>query len=97
MMSASEIKPLTPYCVIKDSSDGTFVKGDIIWKSENGDISSVTGNGFLPLSEQDEASNDFECVDAPDWRVTKVDNGYSTHEICGKSNNSRLKSQVLVR
>lgn len=84
MISASSMKPLTPYCIIKDSSDGTFVKGDILWKSENGDLNSVTGNGFLPFSEQDEAANDFECVDAPDWRVTRVDNGYSTHEICKK-------------
>lgn len=84
MISASEMEPLTPYCIIKDSSDGTFVKGDIIWKSENGDLNSVTGNGFLPFSEQDEAANDFECVDAPDWMVTKVNNGYSSHEICQK-------------
>ena len=88
MISTSEMKPLTPYCVIKDSSDKTFTKGDIILRSENGDINSVTGNGYLPFSEQDEASNDFECVDAPDWRVTKVENGFSTHEICEKSNNS---------
>ena len=88
MISASGMKPLIPYCVIKDSSDKTFTKGDIIWKSENGDINSVTGNGFLPFSEQDETSNDFECVDAPDWRVTKVDNGYSIHEICEKVNDS---------
>ena len=97
MISASEMKPLIPYCVIKDSSDGTFVKGDIIWRSENGDINSVAGNGFFPFSEQDEASNDFECVNAPDWRVRKVDNGYSTHEICEKSKDSCLKSRVLVR
>lgn len=70
MIFASEMKPLIPYCVIKASSDGTFVKEDVLWKSENGDINSVTGNGFLPFLEQDEASNDFECVDAPDWRVT---------------------------
>ena len=84
MISASSMKPLTPYCVIKDSSDKTFTKGNIIWKSENGDINSVTGNGFLPCLDQDEASNDFECVDAPDWMVTKVNNGYSSHEICQK-------------
>lgn len=84
MISASSMKPLTPYCVIKDSSDKTFTKGDIIWKSENGDINSVTGNGFLPVLEQDEDSNDFECVDTLDWRVTKVDNGYSIREICEK-------------
>ena len=84
MISTSEMKPLTPYCVIKDSSDKTFAKGNIIWRSENGDINSVTGNGFLPFLEQDESSNDFECVYAPDWRITKVDNGYSIHEICEK-------------
>lgn len=84
MISAVEMKPLIPYCVIKDSSDKTFTKGNIIWKSENGDLNSVTGNGFLPFSDQDEASNDFECVDAPDWMVTKVNNGYSSHEICQK-------------
>lgn len=84
MISASEMKPLIQYCVIKDSSDKTFTKGDIIWKSENGDINSVTGNGFLPFLEQDESSNDFECVNAPDWRVRKVDNGYSIYEICEK-------------
>lgn len=88
MISASEMKPLIPYCVIKDSSDGTFAKGDIIWRSENGDINSVTGNGFLPFLEQDESSTNFECVDAPDWRITKVDNGYSIHEICEKSKDS---------
>lgn len=84
MISASGMKPFIPYCVIKDSSDGTFVKGDVLWRSENGDINSVTGNGFLPFLDQDESSNDFECVDAPDWMVIKVNNGYSTHEICQK-------------
>ena len=79
------MEPFIPYCVINDSSDKTFIKGDIIWKSENGDLNSVTGNGFLPFSEQDEASNDFVCVDAPDWTVTKVNNGYSSHEICQKA------------
>ena len=86
MISASGMKPLTPYCVIKDSSDKTFTKGDIIWKSENGDINSVTGNGLLPCLEQDDSSNDFECVGAPDWRVRKVDNGFSIHEICENVN-----------
>ena len=88
MISTSEMKPLTTYCVIKDSFDGTFVKGDIIWRSENGDINSVTGNWYLPFSEQDEASNDFECVDSPVWSVRKVDNGFSIHEICEKVNDS---------
>lgn len=84
MISAVEMESLTPYCVIKDSSDKMFTKGDIIWKSENGDLNSVTGNGFLPFLEQDESSNDFECVDAPDWTVAKVNNGYSIYEICQK-------------
>lgn len=89
-ISAFGMEPLIPYCVIKDSSDKTFTTGNIIWKSENGDINSVTGNGFLPFSEQDEVSNDFECVDAPDWMVTKVNNGYSSHEICQKAKSNSV-------
>lgn len=84
MISASGMKPLIPYRVVKDSSDGTFIKGDVLWKSENGDINSATGIGSLPFSEQDDTSNDFECVNASDWKVTKVDNGSHYYEICEK-------------
>lgn len=84
MISASEMKPLIPYRVVKDSSDGTFVKGDILWKSENGDINSINNCGFLIRIEQDGTSNDFECLEDFDWRVLKVDNGSSVHEICEK-------------
>lgn len=84
MISASGMKPLIPYRVVKGSSDGTFIKGDVLWKSENGDINSIAGNGFFSFPEQDEASNDFECVEAVGWKVTKVDNGYNYYERCEK-------------
>lgn len=36
---------------------------------------------LFPEESHDEKE---KCEEAPDWRITKVDNGYSIHEICEK-------------
>lgn len=38
-----KMENLKLYTVTKPSSDGTFVTGDIIWLSENGDLNSCKG------------------------------------------------------
>lgn len=52
---------LKTYTVTKSSTDGTFEVGDIIWLSENDDLNSVKGKGWLLKEEWDvSGTNDFE-------------------------------------
>lgn len=59
------MEKLKLYTVIKSSSDGTIEVGDIIWLSNNGDLNSVKGQGWLSKDEWDiSGTNDFnmeEC------------------------------------
>lgn len=55
-MRIKDLKKLKPYRVIRDSSDGTFFCGEIIWLSENGEINSVQGAGCIDPSEVSEMS-----------------------------------------
>lgn len=49
------------YTVTKSSSDGTFEVGDIIWLSDNGDLNSTMGGGWLSEEEWNvDGTNDFE-------------------------------------
>lgn len=55
------MEKLKLYTVTKPSSDGTFVTGDIIWLSANGDLNSCKGKGWLSKAEWDASgTNDFE-------------------------------------
>ena len=55
------MEKLKLYTVIKSSSDGTIEVGDIIWLSENGDLNSVNGQGWLSKDEWDvPKTNDFD-------------------------------------
>ena len=55
------MEKLKLYTVTKPSSDGTFVAGDIIWLSANGDLNSCKGKGWLSKAEWDSSgTNDFE-------------------------------------
>ena len=57
----SKMEKLKLYTVTKPSSDGTFVTGDIIWLSANGDLNSCKGKGWLSKAEWDASgTNDFE-------------------------------------
>lgn len=56
-----KMEELKVYQVTKSSSDKTFIKGDIIWLSLNGDLNSCNGKGWLPKKEQcNPKTNDFE-------------------------------------
>lgn len=74
MLKISNLQPLTPYRITKGSSDHTFSIDDVIWISENGDINSVQGGGWITPSECQKESLDFECVEAPDYEVFKINN-----------------------
>lgn len=65
------MEALKAYRVMKGSSDGTFVVGDVIWKSEDGTIVSTHGRGFLLPDEQTPETMDFEYKEAPEWKITK--------------------------
>lgn len=55
------MEKLKLYKVIKASTDKTFDCGDIIWLSNNGDLNSIRGKGFLLKEEWDQSNtNDFE-------------------------------------
>lgn len=79
-MKIQELETLKPYRVTKSSSDRTFVSGDIIWMSENGDINSIQAAGFIDPHEVDEKTLDFEIELASDFEVVKT----NSSEICRK-------------
>lgn len=55
------MEKLVLYSVTKSSSDGTIESGDLVWLSENGDLNTVMGSGWLLESEWNiEGTNDFE-------------------------------------
>lgn len=61
-MKVQELEVLKSYRVIKDSSDRTFISGDIIWLSENGDINSVQAAGCIDPHEVGRNTLDFEVI-----------------------------------
>ena len=72
-MNSNEMKILTAYKVIKDSSDCTIEKGDIIWISENKMLNSVSGCGFLSEEEWNNTGiNDFEVEPCEEYCVLKL-------------------------
>lgn len=77
-MKYGNLEILKPYRITKNSSDGTFIIGDIIWTSENGDINSIQGKGFIPFSECENDTLDFEAEFTKDWEVIKT----AHSEIC---------------
>lgn len=70
-MKSSEMNSLIAYRVIKDSTDETFKKDDLIWMSEDG---SVTGaDGFLSKEEwNQEKTNDFEVEPSKEYSILKT-------------------------
>lgn len=74
----NDMQRLKPYRIIKGSSDGTFISGEIIWTSKNVDINSVQAAGAIDQNEVDIATLDFEVENASDFEVIKTDRS----EIC---------------
>lgn len=82
-----KMENLKLYTVTKPSSDGTFVTGDIIWLSENGDLNSCKGKGWLSKAEWDcSGTNDFDVepckihfLDISQWSETvrKIESIYT--------------------
>ena len=70
-MKAQELEMLKPYRITKDSSDGTFVSGDIIWMSDSGDINSVQAAGCINPHEVGSQTLDFEAEAALDFEIVK--------------------------
>ena len=77
-MRLNDLPILKPYCITKGSSDGTFIPGEIVWLSENGDINSVQAAGSIDPNEVGKAALDFEVEDAPDYEVIKTNRS----EVC---------------
>lgn len=61
-MRLNDLPILKPYCITKGSSDGTFIPGEIVWLSENGDINSVQAAGSMDPNEVGKAALDFEVI-----------------------------------
>ena len=59
-----ELVPLVVYKVTKNSSDGTFTVGDIVWKCKNGDIMCANQGGWIDTDEYNNTPemSDFEAV-----------------------------------
>ena len=70
------MEKLKLYTVIKASSDDTLKVGDIIWLSENEDLNSCNGSGWLSKSEWDNpTTNDFAVVECTDYYLD-ITNGH---------------------
>lgn len=75
------MEKLTPYIVTKSSTDGAFQCGDIIWKSENGDINNLQGRGWITPDECGPETLDFAFEKTEEYEVVHV----SGHEfLCRK-------------
>lgn len=70
-MKVQELETLKPYRVTKSSSDRTFVSGDIIWMSENGDINIVQAAGCINPHEVGSQTLDFEAEVALNFEIVK--------------------------
>ena len=58
------MEKLKLYTITKSSTDRTFEVGDIIQLSENNDLNSVRGKGWLSKEEWDVPNtNDFEVTE----------------------------------
>ena len=68
-MKVQELETLKPYRVTKSSSDRTFVSGDIIWMSENGDINIVQAAGCINPYEVGSQTLDFEAEAALNFEI----------------------------
>lgn len=68
-MKVQELETLKPYRVTKSSSDRTFVSGDIIWMSENGDINIVQAAGWINPHEVGSQTLDFEAEAALNFEI----------------------------
>lgn len=79
-MLLQKMDKLKPYRVIKESSDRTFIFGDIIWVSQNGDINNMNANGWITPSEVDDNTLDFEVKNADDFEVLII----GKQEICSR-------------
>lgn len=82
------MKALTPYIVTQGSTDGTFQRGDIIWKSENGDINSLKGRGWIHPDECDPETMDFTFEETAEYKVMRV----SGHEFLHRRRSACEKS-----
>lgn len=70
-MKVQELETLKPYRVTKSSSDRTFVSGDIIWMSENGDINIAQAAGCINPHEVGSQTLDFEAEAALNFEIVK--------------------------
>lgn len=84
-MKYNELEKLKAYSITKSSSDKTFLTGDVIWISPNGDINSV-GSGWIAPREEEWMTYDFEAEKARDWEVISV----SGHEYCRKLEQKKM-------
>ena len=81
-MALQKMDKPKPYRVIKDSSDRTFVSGDIIWISQNGDINNMNANGWITPSEVEAETLDFEAENADDFEILIIGKQESCRKIC---------------
>lgn len=73
-MTYDEMEILKPYKITKESSDKTFLLGEIIWISPNRDINSYTYKGWVEHEEIENGiigddSLDFECEMACEYEI----------------------------
>ena len=85
-MKYDELEKLKPYRIVKQSTDKTFVAGDVIWISANGDINSINGMGWITPKEEEVETYDFETEEAHDWEVISI----SGHEYCRKLERKKM-------
>lgn len=76
------MEKLRLYTVTKSSSDGSFIVGDIIWLSSNGDLNNAMGGGWLSKEEWDvNGTNDFEVEICNDYYLDIIDGSECVRKI----------------
>lgn len=65
------MEALKAYIVTKSSTDETFIVGDVVWKSENGEINFVSSCRWITPSECSEETLDFECEPYDKYNVVE--------------------------
>lgn len=67
------MEKLKVYVVTKNSTDGTFRVGDLIWLSDNSDLNNASAKGWLSKNEWDiDGTNDFACRESGDYYLDIV-------------------------
>jgi hypothetical protein len=71
-----KLEPLKPYKVVADNTDGSIIKGEVVWLSKDSSLNVVgeDANGFFTPDELTPEIMDFEAVLCNVYKLVKIGN-----------------------